>query len=66
MSANKNYFQVQDTTRQHSRGKEIILQLLAIKYGFIKMTGKRSYLTLQIFILPFLIILTTEVLQQEI
>lgn len=66
MSANKNYFQEQDITWQHSRGKQIILHLHAIKYSFIKMTGKHSYLTLQIFILPFLIILTTEVLQQEI
>lgn len=50
-SANKNYFQVQGITCQHSRGKVIILQLLVIKYRFIKMTGKHSCLPLQIFIL---------------
>lgn len=49
-----------------ARGKKKILQLLVIKFRFIKMTGKHSCLPLQIFILEFLIILTTEVLQQEI
>lgn len=66
MSAKKNYFQVQGIRQQRSRGKYFILQLPVIKYSFIKMSGKYSCLALQIFILQFLIILTTEVLQQEI
>lgn len=65
-SAKKNYFQVQGIRHQHSTGKYFILQLPVIKYCFIKMSGKYSCLPLQLFILRFLIILTTEVLQQEI